>query len=65
MRILVGTTRLDMDAVDAYRQEESTVGPQIRVFFSGGGYLCLSPKYENISLEEIIKKLDENFLGGV
>lgn len=62
MRIKCGSTRLDTDEIAAYRVETNTSDPLVRIFLRGGGsFLCISPRYEGLKIEDIIKKLDKHF----
>ena len=63
MRIGFHSTRLDMDMVDVFRVELGAIEPLVRVFLSSGACVTLIPKYEGVSLEQIIKKLDDAFFG--
>jgi hypothetical protein len=61
MRIKVGSTRIDLEMVDGYRVENTPSDTVIRVFLSNGGYLCLSEKYENLTVEQMLGELDRAF----
>ena len=61
MRIRFNSTRLDMELIDAYRIEPGAIEPLVRVFMSSGACVTLIPKYEGVSLEEIVEKLDNAF----
>jgi len=61
MRIRIGTTRIESEDISAYRAETETSVPIVRVFLVGGGFLCLNARYEDMSVEDMIDKLDRAF----
>jgi hypothetical protein len=62
MRLRIGETRIDTQAIDAYRVEQTLKGEVIRVFLSNGGFLCLSPRHDTLTIEEMLELLDRGFL---
>lgn len=64
MRILIGRTRLDLDGIEAYREEVSTSETVVKVFLASGLIITLDPRYEKIATEDMLEKLDGHFLEG-
>lgn len=58
---IIGQTRLDTGQIDGYRIEDSNSHILVRVFMGSGNSICINPKYEGMTADEIVKKLDEIF----